>query len=222
MSPDTLMHELAATGAQVAVLGDKLKIQAPKGAIRPELLAALRLHKAVILARLATPQGAGTAKTPANPTPEDAAAMRLSAIESSGLALLVKVDDGYMVWASTRATIPEAWAAYPLFTTEELRLIPPGNRQAARDWLALKRTFPASTMHPVSEAEAPTTPAAPAFVTCATCQHYQANERGGIGTCAMQADQRTTDPSERYPAVHPIQPALYPNAKRLCTTWEAR
>ncbi|MEK8089905.1 hypothetical protein [Thermithiobacillus plumbiphilus] len=148
--------------------------------------------------------------------------MRLSAIESSGLALLVRVDDGYMVWASTTATIPEAWAAYPLFTTGELRLIPPGNRQAARDWLALKRTFPASTMHPVSEAEAPTTPPATEYVTCATCQHYQAGEHGGIGTCAMQEDQRTTPPAERYPAGHPIQPALYPNAKRLCATWEAR
>ncbi|MEK8090299.1 hypothetical protein [Thermithiobacillus plumbiphilus] len=154
-------------------------------------------------------------------TPEDAAAMRLSAIESSGLALLVKVDDGYMVWASTKARIPDEWADYPRFTMEELRLIPPGNGQAARDWLALKRTFPASTMHPVSEDEASTTPPAPAFVTCATCQHYQAGERGGIGACAMQEDQRTTPPSERYPAGHPIQPALYPHARRICSTWEA-
>ncbi|MEK8088769.1 hypothetical protein [Thermithiobacillus plumbiphilus] len=154
-------------------------------------------------------------------TPEDAAAMRLSAIESSGLALLVKVADGFMVWASTQATIPEAWAAYPLFTTEELRLIPPGNRQAARDWLALKRTFPASTMHPVSEAEASTPPPATEYVTCATCQHYQAGERGGIGTCATGEDQRTTPPSERYPAGHPVQAALYPHARRICSTWAA-
>ena len=225
MSPDTLMHELTAIGVHVSVNGDKLKIRAPNGAIRPELLAALRRHKAALLARLATPQGTDAAKIPASPTPaptpEDAAAMRLSAIESSGLALLVKVDDGYMVWASTRATIPEAWADYPRFTTEELRLIPPGNRQAARDWLALKRTFPASTMHPVSEDEAPTTPPVPAFVTCATCQHYQANERGGIGTCATGEDQRTTPPSERYPAGHPVQAALYPHARRICSTWEA-
>ncbi|MEW6611472.1 MAG: hypothetical protein ACOY5C_08010 [Pseudomonadota bacterium] len=225
MSPDSLLHELAATGASLAVHAGKLKIQAPKGAIRPDLLAALRQHKAALLARLATPQGATAATIPASPipapTPEDAAAMRLSQIEEAGLALLVKVDAGYMVWASTKARIPDEWADYPRFTTEELRLIPLGNRQAARDWLALKRTFPGSTLHPVSEAEAPTPPPATEYVTCATCQHYQAGERGGIGTCAMQEDQRTTPPSERYPAGHPIQPTLYPHARRICTTWAA-
>lgn len=212
MSLDNLLHELAATGAHLAVQGDKLQIQAPKGAIRPELLAALRQHKAALLARLA----------PAPvPTPTEAASMRLSQIEAAGLALLLKVADGFMVWASTRATIPDEWADYPVFTTHELRQIPPGDRQAARDWLALKRAFPGSTWHPVSASAIRSTPSLPAHVTCATCRHFQAATAGGLGDCAMHQDQRTTPPSERYPAGHSIQAALYPHARRICEAWEA-
>lgn len=165
---------------------------------------------------------APVAATPsAVPTPAQAASRRLSQIEQAGLALLVKVADGFVVWASTQARIPDEWAEYPVFTTEELRLIPLGDRQAARFWLEAKRTFPGSTWHPVSETATPTSPPSPEHVTCGTCKHFQAGEHGGMGDCAMHADQRTTPPSERYPAGYPLQAALWPDAKRHCRDWRS-
>ena len=61
---DALLAELTARGVTVAAHGDKLRIDAPAGAITPELRERLAEHKAALLAHLA---GDAEPTTPAPP-----------------------------------------------------------------------------------------------------------------------------------------------------------
>lgn len=49
---DALLADLSAAGVILTAAGDKLRIEAPAGAITPELRARLAEHKAALLARL--------------------------------------------------------------------------------------------------------------------------------------------------------------------------
>lgn len=52
-SVDLLISELIKLGAHLAEKGGKLLVDAPRGALTPELVTAIRENKAVLLARLA-------------------------------------------------------------------------------------------------------------------------------------------------------------------------
>ncbi len=52
MSADELLIELKARGVSLEVDGDRLRVDAPKGAVTPELREALAAHKAEVLALL--------------------------------------------------------------------------------------------------------------------------------------------------------------------------
>ena len=55
MNADQLLGELRARGVVLEAAGDRLRVDAPRGAITPELREALTAHKAEVLALLAVP-----------------------------------------------------------------------------------------------------------------------------------------------------------------------
>jgi hypothetical protein len=67
MTTDELLKALSARGALVILDDDKLSIEAPTGAVTPDMLAALAEHKAAILARL---RGFAPADLRADPRPD--------------------------------------------------------------------------------------------------------------------------------------------------------
>ena len=55
MTAESLLTELRSRGAKLAVAGDRLHIEAPRGTVSPELLVELRAHKAELLRLLTWP-----------------------------------------------------------------------------------------------------------------------------------------------------------------------
>ena len=56
MIAERLLTELESQGATLAVRGDRLRIQAPRGTVSPELLAELRAHKSELIDLLTWPE----------------------------------------------------------------------------------------------------------------------------------------------------------------------
>lgn len=140
MSPDTLLNELETIGAHLSVQSGKLRLSAPKGTVRPELLTALRQHKAALLARLAPPPQDPEA---APPTAAEVAGLRLSQFKARRLAVLVRstVLGEDVVFAADRDCVPAAWRHKPLYLADELMQLCGADPATLRELHRIKTTL---------------------------------------------------------------------------------
>ena len=142
MTAGGLLEELRARGARITVQGDRLRVEAPKGVVSPEIQKRLRRRKLEILRLLANRE---------EPQPVDEFTNgAISETREQFAAVRIRSRTYGEVWlardAETAAEIAAEGHGLPILTFDEITMLRRMSRRRLRTFLTVKSVFSGSRL----------------------------------------------------------------------------